>query len=316
MNKKLATIVLMVGLAVPVVAFAQPRETKPTSIAALLERRIPDELAAEGVLLSRRGLSLKVEQVGATLRVSLIDVDSGRVVASTKVDRLPEDREAVVASVTHVVADLVAQSAPAKSDRPGPAPARALTPAANEQGLAARQRSYRQQSIHFDEMAVISGNQYGVSTSLTSVPRRGEMNEVLETEDFFRLVGRDDLAEHFVHRRHVGKVVSIAGVAAIVAGTIITVSGIGSDSAGQSSALIGGLVLTGAGSIGLSVGILVYASANRVSANEAKSMASEYNARLRQRLHVPEAQRSFVRDVKLASYAAPSGAGLALRGQF
>ncbi len=317
MNMKLAMMALALALAAPVAASAQPGEPA-TNTAAFLERRIPDELAADGVLLSRRGLSLKVEQRGSAVTLSLIDVDTGRSVASTKIEHLPEDRDAMVASVTQVVANLVAESAPGKPEHAGRAAPRAPALASEDDGLAARQRTYRQQAIHFDELAVITGNQYGISTSLSSLPRRGEMNELIETEDFFRIVGRDDLADHYLHRQHVGKVVAVVGGLAVLGGSVAMIASVVGSSGGNinDSLLIGGGVVAGVGTIVMPIGIFVYATANPVGANEAKSMAAQYNAQLRQRLHLPEAQRSLVHDVRLASYGAPDGAGLALSGHF
>ena len=42
-------------------------------------------------MLSRRNLSLQIERVGDNLLVSLVDLNTGRVAASTKVDQLPAD---------------------------------------------------------------------------------------------------------------------------------------------------------------------------------------------------------------------------------
>ncbi len=95
-------------------AHARPVLADPddaASLATFLEIRVPEELAAEGLLLSRQGLSLQIEPVGDKLLVSLIDRVTGRVVASTKIDQPPRDREAAVASVTEVAAGLVTQYA-------------------------------------------------------------------------------------------------------------------------------------------------------------------------------------------------------------
>src|SRR4051812_45664919 len=99
-------IVIVAALAVSRSASADaPGNQDP--ISTFLERRVPEELAAEGVVLSRRDFTLKVEAVGAELLLSIIDVSTGRVAASTKLDVVPQDREAAVAATTHLVADLI-----------------------------------------------------------------------------------------------------------------------------------------------------------------------------------------------------------------
>ena len=103
-------------------ARAEPEPSAP--LAAFLEARVPDELAAEGLVLSRRNLALQIEPVGDKLLVSLIDLVTGRVVASTKLDNPPRDREAAVASVTQVAAALVTQY----SGTPAPSQTTAIGP--------------------------------------------------------------------------------------------------------------------------------------------------------------------------------------------
>jgi hypothetical protein len=99
-----------------------------------LERRVPDELASEGVLLSRYDLALKVEQLRGKWRVSLIDLTGGDVAASSRIDALPTDREAAVAIVTQIAGELAAQllgrtPAPRPPVAPGGAAAGAPMPA-------------------------------------------------------------------------------------------------------------------------------------------------------------------------------------------
>src|SRR5678815_784691 len=72
-------------------------------LAALLEQRVPQELAAEGVVLARLGVALDVELVGDRCVVSLVDQTTHRASASTKIDALPADTEAAVALVTQAV---------------------------------------------------------------------------------------------------------------------------------------------------------------------------------------------------------------------
>ena len=102
-----AALLVTCALAIPArVASATPSDaTAP--IAAFLEIRVADELSADGLVLSRLGLALQIEPLGDALLLSLIDLTTGRVVSSTRLDNLPRDREAAVASVTQIAADLI-----------------------------------------------------------------------------------------------------------------------------------------------------------------------------------------------------------------
>src|SRR5262245_20469151 len=99
MTRTLLAAVLLAS--VSATAAAQPVEID------LLAKRVPDELAAEGHVLSRMNLTLKLEMAADKLMVSLVDLTTGRVAASTVIEQLPGDREAQVASVTQVAGDLV-----------------------------------------------------------------------------------------------------------------------------------------------------------------------------------------------------------------
>ena len=99
-----------------------PETTDPLS-AQFLEKRVHDELASEGTVLSSHNLGLNIELVADRWLVSLVELTTNRVAASTRIDHLPTDREAAVAVMTDVVADLEAQLL----DREGK-PARAARP--------------------------------------------------------------------------------------------------------------------------------------------------------------------------------------------
>jgi hypothetical protein len=114
----LATIV------VPGPASAQPA----APLVEFLESRVPDELAVEGIILGQRELVIKVEQVGDKLLISLIATPTGRVVASSKVDDPPTDREASLAIVTQVTATLYTQYTMLPSPPPGAQVDQPVTP--------------------------------------------------------------------------------------------------------------------------------------------------------------------------------------------
>src|SRR5690606_39358477 len=102
---KHAVLAVLVILGLTVRAHAED----PPPIDQFLEQRVPKELATDGVLLSRLGVHLDVELIGDKLLVSLVEDSTNRATASTKIDAIPPDREAAVATVTQVAATLATQ---------------------------------------------------------------------------------------------------------------------------------------------------------------------------------------------------------------
>jgi hypothetical protein len=97
----------------PPSAAAQPPDARADArpLVQFLEARVPDELVIDGIVLAQHDLRITIEQVGDTLVVSLIALPAGRVVASTKIDAPPAEREASLAVVTQVTATLYGQYA-------------------------------------------------------------------------------------------------------------------------------------------------------------------------------------------------------------
>lgn len=331
------------ALALPRPAIAQaPGQTEPPS-APFLEKRIPEELATEGVLLARNNLSLQIEQLADKWLVSLVDLTTGRVAASTKVDALPRDREAAVASLTHVVADLVndvigRRGAPAAAPPPAaPAPQPGLIDDRPER--AAREVAelkYRRQSFRFGaELSLVTS---GTGTTTTvGVARRwvvyqGDLDQQVEPVDFYAQVGRPDLGDAYKQRR-------ILMYGGFVVGTIAAVTSVGivlshstpdcANLQGQAYTdcrdngrldLTAPLVLFGVSGVGYLVGYYLYYHPHPISENEAKSLADAYNQGLRRQLGLPVVtQRTrlpALHDVHLTPYVAGSQAGLALSARF
>src|SRR5688572_20683804 len=102
--------VIVVGLAIAAPAWAQP--ATPSDLDGFLEQRVPEELAADGLLLAQHGVVLDVETIGARLLVTLVDRTTGAARASTRLDALPTDREAAVASVVQLVTSLIEAGLP------------------------------------------------------------------------------------------------------------------------------------------------------------------------------------------------------------
>ncbi|MCE9572876.1 MAG: hypothetical protein K8W52_06945 [Deltaproteobacteria bacterium] len=228
--RRLMGAIAIAAILMPHASLAQPAPAAPDASAAstaFLEQRVVQELAADGTVLSRLNVVLQLERVGTALLVSLVDPTTGRAVASTKIDQLPDDRDAAVATVTPVVANLVAQLAgrnPAadedharllrieKAQREQAARADAAAEAQLQAAHAEQQ--YEAQAIRFDReiagVAVtrIPGSTLGVaSVGYRWTASRGEVP--LEGTAFYEAIGRPDLVRAY-HRR--GRI----GVAALV----------------------------------------------------------------------------------------------------
>jgi hypothetical protein len=312
-----------------------------------LEKRVPEELATEGVVLSRRNLGLQVEQVGDKLLISLVDLSTGRVAASTKLDPVPADREAQIAQVTHLAADLATQlSGRAEPAPPPPQQQQPQTVLVDDRAERKKREladfQYKRESIHFGQEFEVHGSIVNGNGSIGMTRRwiayRGELDQELEPEEFYNVLGREDLAEEYEHRRRImigGYVV--AGVSAVVGLGAMTVSifshrddcsvSLPPDQfsmclANADSARAPYLTVAIASLIPLTIGGAVAfwyrLHPHPISEGEAKSLADEYNQVLRYKLGLPHAaQRTpLLRDVKLAPYAAGTGGGLALSATF
>src|SRR5689334_1870732 len=184
MNKSLIVAFVLTSATAPaaaqLVTGQQPTAQQATvPLDVFLEQRVAEELAADGTILSRLGVALDVEAVGDKLLVSLVDPATRRAVASTKVDSVPADREAAVAAVTQVAANLAAQL----GHNAQPAAAAAATAVKQvmdeERADRAKEYRYRQEAISFgNEIAVFSD---GKTTSVRreTVAYQGDMHRRL-----------------------------------------------------------------------------------------------------------------------------------------
>ena len=325
-------------LGLPGTAAAQaPGQIEPAS-APFLEKRVPEELAIEGVVLSRRNLALQVEQLGDRWLVSLVDLTTGRVAASTKVEALPADREAAVATMTHVVSDLAAQIV-GRSEPPPPPPVAAPPPppppafddrAEREQRELAELK-FRRQALRFGDTWVVAAAGNVVSVSRRWIVHQGDLDQELEPEQFYAMVGRPDLGEAYGSRRTAKIAGYVVGVLAVTAGSVLALSlqkecPIGASEPAFSMCLADNRqtfytafgVGYGVGLIGLSVGLWYSFHPHPISENEAKSLADVYNQRLRRELGLPVVARApLLRDVKLTPFIGRSDTGgLALSSRF
>jgi hypothetical protein len=311
---------------------------------AFLEKRVPEELAAEGVMLSRHNLALRVEQVGDRWLVSLADLATGRVVASTKVDALPVDREAAVASMTHVVADLVAQVVGrAETPPPPPPPPPPVAPPAQQtlppprvDDRAEREVAelrFKRQSIRFGTHYQLFSTGQSVGLVRRWIAYQGELDQELEPEAFYAEIGRPDLAESYRARRHLMIGGFVVSALAVTAGFAVMLS-VGPDHCeiGSASfvtcfqnhendfhdALIEGAVIAGAGIVVWGVGLYLWAHPHPIDENEAKGLADEYNQNLRRQLGMRTATRDrpWLRDITWTPYGTGHQAGLTFNARF
>ncbi len=334
MNKSVLALFVLASLAAPAVA-----QEAEVPIDVFLEQRVAEELAVDGVILSRLGVALDVEAVGDKLIVSLVDPATRRAVASTKVDSLPADREAAAAAITQVASNLAAQV----STRPAPADANgaAVEVLSNEITNMRRERDaeykFRQEAISFgSELAVYSDGKH-VSAVRELVAFQGDMRRRLAGRDFYLAVGREDLAEAYDRRRAYAWAGMLGGAAVMLGGGYIFVANtIGDDGCDFFSdtydqchsdweathrpyAVAGGVLMV-AGGIGMVVGTYYMYKKHPISDEEIYNLGAEFNAGLRAKYGLPtsalqrprKSERTFV----VAPYALGDGGGLSVAGRF
>ena len=108
-------------------------------------------------------------------------------------------------------------------------------------------------------------------------PTRGKFRHVTAYEDFYRAVGRPDLAAQQATRAAVGETLFWTGTAAELAGMFLTVHGL--YKSGFATEAKVGLGLLGGGLVAAIVGSKV--ERPTLSEDEAEAMAAAYNQRLR-----------------------------------
>lgn len=341
---KFVSAVVAVALAAGTAAAQSPAPGE-LPLTNYLEKRVPEELAAEGKLLSRQNLALKVDQAGGVLIVSLVALDTGRVAASTKVDQVPPDREAAVASITHIAADLVIQLA----GRPMISEDAQAVLDAQQRGLD-EERKARQQdravaeerevaSMKFQKEMIRFTATYSLYATKDSaalvrswVPYRGELEQHLEAHDFYNLVGRPDLVEAYDHRRNLMIGWYVAGAALIVTGGVLFAQIATVPDCELGDPDFGGCIKSrgdertqwalaglGVATLGIGAGMIGTWYRSRphpITEDEAKSLAAAYNDGLRRNYGLPIVKRPLLRDVRIAPFLASSEGGLSLAGRF
>jgi len=291
-------VILLAALAGTAVAQAvQPRE--PVT-AALLEQRVPEELEVEGVVLSSHGLRLQVKQVARKWLVSLVEIATGRQIASTSTEQLSVDRDAAVAAMTNVVATLLRQAtkggqrpSPASPGAP-PAPDRPPEPAPHDERAAERQRqaevAYQQRSLRFAAMYEAHEFHGMPFVQRRWLVLRGITDQELTPLELYHVLERDDLV-HEYNRRHQLMVRSyiVSGLSLVSAGVfgilaITTDSFCNQCSLTQQDLLLPFWISCGLSVAGLAFGAYYHVHRYPIDEQDAKALANAYNQRLRREL--------------------------------
>lgn len=286
-----------------------PTPDAPSAPGALtapeLERRVGEALAAQHAALVGHKLRLRIERSGERWTASLLEA-SGRVAASTQVERLPDDGDAAVAAMTRAVIELDAQ-------------------------VARRVNEFK-----FQLMSVRFAPTYLANARLDRASRqwqlyRGSRTQELEAPEFFQLMGRDDLVSSYRRRRYI--MYGAFAVAAAAFGTAAVLA-LGNESDFDTCGAAPGpdgqncvnehnrssapmLIALGVGVAGVAVGTYYHRSPQPIDEDDAKALADAYNRQLRGRLGLTAAARPpRLRDVTLAPYPRGAGGGLAVAGRF
>ncbi len=230
-----SSLTLCLLAAAPPAASAQP-----TGIETFLEQRVVEELAADGIVLSRLKLVLDIEMLDTRALVSLIDPDTGRAVASTKVDAMPAGRETAVATLGPVVANLVAQFA-GRTPEPTDDSARLERIEQTQREIMAREQSareerermaqaeaqYQAEALRFDrEIAMVTAHGTGSGFAYGQVhykwtATRGETGERLADLDYYKVIERPDLEAAYLRRRKIANYTTLASLGLLVGGVVL-----------------------------------------------------------------------------------------------
>lgn len=317
MRRMIAAAGIAVAAIVPARAAAQT-PADDASTAQALEQLVSRELSAIGEAPSRHELRLELKLVATRWLVSLIDTADGSVLASTRTEALPADRDAAVAMLTQIVTDLEVAAIEARQ-RPRPpepaphAPGVRAAPAPRQVGPVFQVNTLRFVGDH--EIDPVNGK---LIVNREWVVFHGDPGRVLDPVTFYRLVGRDDLAVEYRLRR-VAKFISYAiGSAGVVTGLALSVLSERDCPMCTGDLVVPALLALGVGVGGLTLGIYLERNPHPIEESEARTLADQYNRQLRSRYGLPPVARTAppARDVVLTPYLAGRVGGLALRVRF
>lgn len=278
--------------------------------AAFFEQRVTERLASEGVLLSRRKLGLRIEHSENAWTVSLIDLATGQPAAALEVGQLPPDRDAAVELLVRAAADLAQHLV-------------------NQ--LAKLESEFNPRSLRFAATYRLDAQGGASSSNRRWVMFRGAVDQELAPTEFYRIVGRDDLAASYERRRYlmVGSYIMAGLSVGIGLGLQLTAEPDFGPCAAlppvqraacerdHEPSILPGLVGAGVGLGAALVGTYLYRHPHPIDEGEAKALADTYNQQLLHQLGRPGvARRPVLRDVKLVPYVARGDVGLVLGARF
>jgi hypothetical protein len=325
------TMLIVLAALVDTAAAQAVQPPRPVT-AALLEQQVPGELESEGVVLSSLGLRLHIKQVANKWLVSLVEITTGRHVASTRIDNaLPVDSDAAVAVMTNVVATFITQVTEdghrPSTAPPGTPPVPLPEPTPHDERAAARQRqaeiAYQQRSLRFAAMYEIHDLHGEPFVQRRWLVLRGNADQELALPELYQVLGRADLVYEY-NRRHqlmvAGFSVSVLSLmSAWVFGILAIETGSSCDtcSVTQQDLLWPFLISCGLSVAGFAFGSHYYSPRYLIDEHDARGLADAYNQRLRRELGLPPlATRPLIHDVALTPYVAARGGGLSLRMTF
>jgi hypothetical protein len=197
------------------------------------------------------------------------------------------------------------------------------------------QETYERFFIGFDDWAAVT--QTGGVVRTWTQPWQGKYKKPLEGADFYRAIGRQDLAERYAAKGRTKGAICVIGVAVTALGIYIASSSVSMNTPNYSSdnpsdwqskddsgRLVWGMVIAGVGSMMITLPWL--ASSHPVDAPEARRLADLHNMKLKAKLGLSaDEDDSGERRPRRASgsilatplpFASPGGGGLRLVGSF
>ncbi|MGQ0506986.1 MAG: hypothetical protein ACT4TC_16875 [Myxococcaceae bacterium] len=147
---------------------------------------------------------------------------------------------------------------------------------------------YEEEKLEVEEGVLVSVNSGNVVGGWSRIVQ-GKYRRQVEIEDFFSIVGRDDLRDFYVGRSRLKTALTVAGIIATCAGGAMTVYGMVQPCQRQDantfaclqrdkSLLYGGLGLGAAGLVSWIVGLSL--NRNPVTLSEARKLADDHNRKL------------------------------------
>ena len=184
-----------------------------------------------------------------------------------------------------------------------------------EKTKSAASDEYEKKRIWIEDLTLV--NQYGQPVASLSNVYQGKYKKPLIGADFYRAVGRADLAKKFEARNRSRKRWSRAGFSTLMAGTVLAL-GCNSvpnlDATEETAMLVGGLGLVVAGPAIARFGAV---NPHPVSGEEARQLVDEYNESLKASKAVSSAESTTAASrYSVSVNAGPSGGSLAVSLRF